>query len=170
MAPSKDENLQRITTNRQKINSAFVLAVCFPCFISLQLVLETNLFTVSRRFNASRASGEVRDEERHNRSHICAQCGTSSEAEPSNPKEDGAHNNVGDVIRAEVKLLSAMSFPLAEHIRVCEDGTSGCNMHRSSARKIESTHQKYPTVWIPGPVSNRIVDNSRPNKHENRGG
>src|SRR5271170_7220912 len=39
-------------------------------------------------------------------------------------------------------------------------------MHRCATSKIQSTHLRYPTVWIPCPTRNRIVDKCCPYEDE----
>lgn len=51
-----------------------------------------------------------------------------------------------------------------------QSGGSRRNVHGSSSGKVETTHDEGPTVGIPGPVGNRVVDDGRPDEDEHHCG
>lgn len=74
--------------------------------------------------DASNTSSQVGDHGSHDRTEVGSQCGTGVESEPTNPQEDGSDDNVCDVVRAVVQLVSTVATTLAQHDRVCEGGAS----------------------------------------------
>lgn len=78
---------------------------------------------------------------------------------------------MGDIVGAigqAVDLVIAVA--LAEHERVGEGGGSGTDVHGRAARKVETAHLEGPTIAVPGPVGDGIVDDGSPDEHEDQGG
>lgn len=115
--------------------------------------------------DATNASREVGDDG----SHDCTQIGSASrtgvESEPTNPEEDGADDNVGNVVRAVVELLGAVATTLSEHVRIGKSCAARGNMDRSSAGKVDTSHGGGPARGVPGPASDRVVDDGGPDEH-----
>lgn len=63
-------------------------------------------------------SGEVSHKCCHNSSHVGGKGRASVESEPSNPEKHSANDNVGDVVRAVVELMGAVTTAFPEHQRV----------------------------------------------------
>lgn len=110
-------------------------------------------------------SSKVGAYSRHDSAKVSRQRGTSVETEPAHPEEHGADNDVRDVVGTVVELLGTVTTSLSEHVRVGEGSTSGSDMDRGSAGKVQPTHLEDPSGWVPGPARNRVVDNCRPDKH-----
>jgi len=83
----------------------------------------------------------------------------------SNPEEDGADDNVGDVMGTVVELLGAVTAPLSKHVGVGERSASGGDMYRCSTGKVEAAHAEHPTRRIPCPAGNGVVNNGCPDEH-----
>ena len=86
--------------------------------------------------NASDRSSQVGDDRGHDRAQIRTQCRTSIESEPSNPEEDGADNDVGDIVRPEVEFMGAVSASLAEHQGIGQSSRTRGDVHRGSTSEI----------------------------------
>lgn len=110
-------------------------------------------------------SSKVGAYSRHDSAKVGRQRRTSVETEPAHPEKHGADNDVRDVVGTVVELLGTVTTSLSEHVRVGEGSTSGSDMDGSSAGKVQATHLKDPSGWVPGPARNRVVDNRRPDKH-----
>jgi len=115
--------------------------------------------------NATDASCQVGDYGSHDGAEVRRESRSGIEAKPANPEKDGSNDDVGDVVRAIVELLSTVATSLSKHIRISQRGASGSNMHRSSTGKIETTLIKNPALRIPGPAGDRVVDDGGPNEH-----
>lgn len=111
-------------------------------------------------------SSQVGNDGSHNSTQVSAQGGTSIESEPSNPQEDGTDDDVGDVVRAVVELVSSMAATLAQHERVGEGSSTRRNVHRGTAGKVKTAQFEYPARCVPRPACNRIVDDGGPDEHE----
>ena len=69
--------------------------------------------------DTTHGSCKIGDDGSHDSTHVGAQSRSSIEAEPSNPEENGADDDVGDIVRAIVQFMCSMATSLAEHERVC---------------------------------------------------
>lgn len=105
----------------------------------------------------------------HDSAHIGSKSRSSVETEPSNPEENGADDDVGYVMRTVVELMGAVTTTLAQHDGVCECSTSRGNMHWGSTGKIEASELEDPAGAVPSPAGNRVVDDGRPDEHEDNG-
>jgi hypothetical protein len=105
-------------------------------------------------------------------SHGSAKVGTEGrstvEAQPSEPQENGAEGDEGDVVRTEVKhhlLLAA-----TEDHRVGEGTATGNDLDGSSTSVVESTPLEEPAVDVPGPVCDGAVYDGGPQPDEDHHG
>ena len=83
---------------------------------------------------------------------------------------DGAEYDITGVVGFVCETLSAVSATGAE---VDGDGKSGGtrgDVHGSSSSEIETTHDVGPSLGVPGPARNRIVDESGPEEDEDNHG
>lgn len=116
--------------------------------------------------DTTNGGGQIRDDRSHDRTHIRTESRPRVETEPTHPEEDGTDNDVCDVVRSEVELVRTVSTSLAEHQGVGQCSRPGSDVHRRSTGEIETTHHVNPSVRIPRPAGNRIVDDRRPNEHK----
>ena len=116
--------------------------------------------------NTTDGSSKVGHNGSHDSAHVGAQSRSSIEAEPANPEENGADDDMGDVVRTIIQFVCSMAPSLAEHERICQGGRTGRDVDRSSSCKIKTTHLEGPAGRIPCPASNGIVDDGRPDEHE----
>jgi len=124
----------------------------------------------NRPGEAGNASSEVGNNARHNGTYVGAQSRTAIEAEPANPEEDGSEDDVRDVVRAvgeTVVLVIADTAP--EHHAVRERSDTRIDVDRAATGKVEVAEGEEPTVGIPRPISNRVIDDSSPDEDENTG-
>lgn len=115
--------------------------------------------------DSTNAGSQVGDNSRNDSSHVSAQGRTGVEAEPANPQEDSAKNDLCDIMRTVVELLGAMAPTFTEHVRVCKCCRAGGNMHWRATSKIETAHLEGPTRRIPSPACDRVIYDCTPNKH-----
>lgn len=120
--------------------------------------------------DAADAGGQIGDDGGHDGAQVRRQGRARVETEPADPHEDGADDDVGDVVRAVVELLGAVASPLAQHHRVSQRGRPGRDMYGRAPRKVETPHAVGPAARVPGPARDRIVDYSRPDEHEDDAG
>ena len=59
-----------------------------------------------------------------------------------------------------------MASALAQHDGVGESCTSRGNMHGGSTSEIKSSHLEHPTRRVPCPACNWVINDCRPNEHE----
>jgi len=72
------------------------------------------------------AGGKVGDDRCHDGTEVSGQGGTSIEPEPTNPEENSADNNLSDVVRTVVELVSPMAATFSEHQGIGKrSGTGG---------------------------------------------
>ena len=71
---------------------------------------------------------------------------------------------------AVVEFLRAVTPTLSEHVRVGEGSAAGSNMDRSAAGEIEAVVRINPSLWVPGPAGDRVIDNCGPDEHVNDAG
>jgi hypothetical protein len=55
---------------------------------------------------------------------------------------------------------------LAQHDGVRQGGRARRDVHGGSSSKVEAAHLEHPALGVPGPASNRVVDDRRPDEHE----
>ena len=91
---------------------------------------------------------------------------TAVESKPTEPEQNRAQNDVGSVVGLVCKSLGSVATTLAE-----VDGNSKCsgtgrNVDGSSTGEIVTTHDKGPTVGVPRPARDGIVNYGRPDEDE----
>lgn len=89
---------------------------------------------------------------------------TAIEAEPAEPKEHRAKNDIRGIMRLVRKAFSSVSTAFAQVDGDSECGSSGGDMDRCSSGEIETTEEVRPAVRIPCPASDNVVDEGRPDK------
>ncbi|CRK19747.1 hypothetical protein BN1708_000412 [Verticillium longisporum] len=120
--------------------------------------------------DATDAGRQVRHAGRHDGPQVGGQGRSGVEAEPADPEEDGADDNVGDIVGAIVELVRAVATTLAEHHRVRESSGARGNVDGGAAGKVEAAHAAGPTRRVPCPAGNGVVDDGRPDEHEDDAG
>ena len=63
-----------------------------------------------------------------------------------------------------------MTPPLSQHERVRESCRAGGYVNRGPACKVQSSHSIHPASRVPGPASDSVVDDGRPDEHEDDAG
>ena len=109
---------------------------------------------------------QIGDHGSHDGAHRRTQRGPGVEAEPPDPQEDRADDDLGDVVRAEVELVGAVAPALAEHEGVRERRRAGGDVHGRAAGEVEAAHRRDPAGWVPRPAGDGVVDDRRPEQHE----
>lgn len=117
--------------------------------------------------DAADGSSEVRDDASHDGAHVGGERRAAVEAEPADPQEDGAEDDVGDVVRA-VRQAGGLGVAgsLADHDGEGERGGTGRDVHRSATGEVEASHLERPAVGVPGPVRDRVVHYGGPDEHK----
>lgn len=117
------------------------------------------------------AGSNVGDNTGHNSTQVRSERTTAVETEPADPEEDGAEDDMGDVVRA-VREAMAVVVPgaLAKHERVGEGGGAGRDVDGRTTGKVETTQLEGPAVGVPGPVGDGIVDDGGPDEDEDQAG
>ena len=117
------------------------------------------------------AGRDVGDNASHDSTVVGGESATTVEAEPTNPEENSSEHDVGDVVGTVRKTgVLAVTSALSEHEGVREGGSTRADMDRGATSEVETAHEQGPTIGVPGPVGNRIVDNRCPDEDENIGG
>lgn len=116
--------------------------------------------------DTTNGSSNLGDDASHDTTEVSREGGTTVEAEPADPEEDCAEDNVGDVVGTVVELVGAVAATLSEHEGVGEGSGAGRDMDGSSSGEIETTHVEDPAGRVPRPARKRIVDDGGPDKHE----
>jgi hypothetical protein len=104
----------------------------------------------------------------HGSTKVGTEGGTTVEAQPTEPQEDGTEGDERDVVRTEVEhhlfLASSENHRVGKsrHTRTDFDGTASC--------VIEDTPLEGPSVGTPNPASDRAVDESSPEEDEDHAG
>lgn len=120
--------------------------------------------------NGTARGGKVGHVAGHDGANVHAESRTTVEAEPTDPEEDGAEHDVGDVVRTVGETVVArVTSTLAEHQGVGEGASSRSNVNGTATSKVVAGEVEQPTVTVPGPVGNGVVDNGRPEEHEDHG-
>lgn len=97
--------------------------------------------------------------------------GAAVEAEPADPEEDGADDDVGDVVRPPGHAgVVAVAGALAEHEGVGEGGGAGGDVDGAAAGEVEGAQLVEPAVGVPGPVGDGVVDDGGPDEEEDERG
>jgi hypothetical protein len=116
---------------------------------------------------ASNAGGDVGDDAGHDSAEVRGKSGTTVEAEPANPEENGSENDVGDVVGTVGETVNlAVAGALSEHQGVGESGGTGADVDWGTTGEIETAHDERPAIGVPGPVRNRVIDDGGPDEDE----
>lgn len=109
----------------------------------------------------------MRDNAGHDGAHVSGERGTTVEAEPTHPQENGAENDVGDVVRP-VGQAGGLGVPssLTDHNGEGERSSTRRDVDGRATGEVEATHDEGPTVGVPGPVRDRVVYDGGPDEHE----
>jgi hypothetical protein len=112
---------------------------------------------------------KISDDASHGSTKVAAERGTTVESEPTEPEEDGSEDDVRDIVRSVVKFMGAVSTALAQHDGIGEGGGTRRDVDGSTSSEIESAQLVDPTVGVPRPAGNGIIDNGCPDKDEDDG-
>jgi hypothetical protein len=99
---------------------------------------------------------EVCHDARGRRTKVRGQGRATVEADPAEPEEHRAENDVRRVVRLVREALRAVTAALAEVNRDRERGGARANVHGGTAGKVETTKYVRPPVGVPGPTRNRV--------------
>lgn len=112
-------------------------------------------------------SGEMGNDTGHDGTQVSAERGTAVEAKPADPEEDGADDDVGDVVGPVGETVEiAVPAAFAEHDRVCKSRCPRRDVNRCATREVEAAHFVDPPSRVPGPASDGVVNESSPNEHK----
>ena len=107
----------------------------------------------------------------HNSAQIRAQRAPAIEAEPADPQEDSADDDVSDVVRAVRQAMGiVVTVALAEHDAVGQSCRARRDMHGGAAGEVEPAELVDPAGGVPGPTGDRVVDDGGPDEDENYAG
>ena len=121
--------------------------------------------------NTTAGGSEVGDVASHNGADVHGQGGTAVEAKPADPEEDGAEDDVGDVVRAVGQaVVVVVAGALAEHEGVGEGAAARGHVDGATAGEVVAGQVEEPAVGVPSPVGDGVVDDGGPDEHENDGG
>lgn len=111
------------------------------------------------------------DDASHDGAEVRGEGGATVEAEPSDPEENRAEDDVGDVVRPvrETRGLG-VAGALSEHDGEGERCGAGGNVHGRAAGEIETAELEGPAVRVPGPVGDGVVDDGGPDEDEDDAG
>lgn len=115
--------------------------------------------------DTANTSSQVGNNGGHHSAQVRGTGRTSVEAEPTDPEEDCTDDDVGDVVGTVVQLLSAMTAPLAEHVRVGQGSATRSNVDGGTSSKVNRAHGRGPSRRVPGPAGDGVVDDGRPDEH-----
>ena len=112
---------------------------------------------------------EVGDDASLNGAEVGGEGRTAVETEPTEPQQDRAKNDVGCVVGLVRESLGAIASALTEVDGNRECGSARRDVDGRAAGEVEATHDERPTVRVPRPAGNRVVDYRRPNEGEDDG-
>lgn len=119
----------------------------------------------------SGASSEMSDDEGHGSTVVGGEGGTTVEAEPTDPEENRPENDVGDVVRAVGEAVDlGVAGALTQHKGVSESCGTRADVDGGTTSEVETAHLQGPSLEVPGPESNGIVDDRGPDEDEDVGG
>ena len=120
---------------------------------------------------ATNRSSQMRHHTSHNSAHIRAQRAPAIEAEPADPQEDSADNNVGDVVRAVRQAMGVVvAVTLAEHEAIRERRGARGDVHGGAAGEVEPAELEHPAGGVPGPAGDGVVDDGGPDEDKDYAG
>lgn len=120
---------------------------------------------------ATHGRGEVGDDAGHDGTQVGGEGRAAVEAEPADPEEDGAEDDVRDVVGAERQAVQLrVASALAQHERVGESSSARRDVDGGTTGEVQATQDEGPAIAVPGPVGDRVVDDGRPDEDEDNGG
>lgn len=120
---------------------------------------------------AAARGGQVGHVAGHDGAEVHGQRGAAVEAEPADPEEDGAEDDVGHAVRAVWEALRlGVARSLAEHDAVRERAGARGDVHRAAACEVVRGQLVQPAVCVPRPVGDGVVYYRRPDEDEDDGG
>ena len=102
------------------------------------------------------AGSEVGDDASLGGTEVGAERGSAIEAEPSEPEEDRAENDVGRVVGLVRKALGTVATALAEVDGNRERGGTGADVHGRATGEVKTSQLVGPTVRVPSPACDRV--------------
>lgn len=112
------------------------------------------------------AGGEVGDDARLGGAQAGGEGAAAVEAEPAEPEEDGAQDDVADVVGLVRQALGAVSAALSDEDRDGERGGAGGDVHGRSSGEVEAAHDERPALGIPCPARDWVVHDGAPDEDE----
>ena len=85
---------------------------------------------------------------------------------PANPEKHGSNDDMSDIVWAVVDFLSTVTTTWAQNESVCQRSHSRRDVDRRASCKVETTHTVGPSVRVPVPACDGVVNNRRPDEHE----
>jgi hypothetical protein len=108
---------------------------------------------------------------RHDRAHVRTEGRAAVEAEPADPEEDRAENDVRHVVWTVRQATGIIvSSPFSQHDGVRESSSAGRDVHRCATGEVQAAHFEGPAGGVPGPAGDGVVDYSAPDEHEDYAG
>lgn len=161
-SPRSDETRSRRNRNKSG-NGARAEANGAP-FLLQTIIEQDPSNTTDRR-------SQVGDETSHDGANVHAQGGTTVEAEPADPEEHGADDDVCDAVRAVGQaVVLVVAGALAEHDAVGEGAGARGDVDGAASGEVVRGELEEPAVGVPGPVGDGVVDDGGPDEHEDDGG
>lgn len=161
---SPGSNETRSGRNRNKASNGARAEANSAPFL-LQTIIEQNPSNTTDR------GSQVGDEAGHDGTNVHAQSGTTVEAEPANPEEDGADDDVCDAVGAVGQaIVLVVAGALAEHDAVGEGAGARGDVDGAASGEVVRGELEEPAVGVPGPVGDGVVDDGGPDEHEDDGG
>lgn len=113
---------------------------------------------------------KVGDDTSLNSPQVGRKSGTTIEAEPTEPEENGADNNESSVVGLVGESFSAVASTLAEVQGDSKRGSTRRDVNGGPTSKVETAHDKRPAVGVPCPARERAVDEGEPAEEEDHNG
>lgn len=66
--------------------------------------------------------------------------------------------------------MSPVTATLSQHHRVGQCGRASRDMHGSTTGEVQATHLDGPSIGVPGPAGDGIIDDGGPDEHEDDAG
>lgn len=105
----------------------------------------------------------------HDGADVHAQGGTAVETEPADPEEDGAKDDVGDIVGAPGHTgVLRVARTLSEHQGVGQGAGTGGDVDRTATGEVEGAELEQPAVGVPSLVGNGVVDDGGPDEHKDK--
>jgi hypothetical protein len=112
------------------------------------------------------AGRQVGDDAGISRSQVGGQGRAAVEAEPAKPQENGSEDDVGRVMGFVRETLGAITAALTEIYGNGEGSSTRDDMDRGTSGEIETAEDEDPTLGIPCPVGDWVVNDCGPDENE----